>query len=165
MQRVEAARREPGGDYVRFNTQARAAAVPMNLDVRTVAKLAIPLGGDGSPGRLRPSTAELCIAFEFLGDNDELELKLNGHRLALNTEGERLETRTVQRHIDVPAGQGLLGYPSTPSLDVSFAGLRVDVPVKFLTVGHNELALELRRRTPGIDYPLRVTRVELAARY
>lgn len=164
MHRVEAARREPGGDYVRFNTQSRTAPVPRNIDVGSAAELAIPLADDGLSTRsLR--AAELCIAFEFLGESDELELTLNGNRLALNTEDERLETHPVDRHVDIPAGQGFLGFPATSSLDMSFAGLRVDVPAKFLTAGHNQLKMELRRRTPGIDYPLRVTRVELATRY
>jgi hypothetical protein len=50
-------------------------------------------------------------------------------------------------------------------VDVSFDGLRIDVPAKWLKAGHNQLTIELRRRSPGIEHPLRVTRVELATRY
>ncbi|MCH2212915.1 MAG: hypothetical protein MK110_16555 [Fuerstiella sp.] len=165
VQRVEAPRREPGGDYVRFNTQSRAAPVPMNLNVGSVAEMAIPLADDASPGRSSISTAELCIGFEFSGESDELELTLNGQRLAVHHDDDRVEMGSVNQQIDIPAGQGLLGFPSTQSLDVSFAGLRIDVPPEFLEAGHNHLTMELRRRTPGIDHPLRVTRVELATYY
>ena len=165
VQRVEAPRRGPGSDYVRFNTQSRAPALPVKLSVGTPKMLSIPLGADCSPGQRHPATAKLYIAFEFLGNRDELELTLNGHRLEVNTDTEQLQTRPVIRHIEIPPDQGLLGVPATRSMDVSFDGLRIDVPVKILRSGHNQMAIELRRRTPGIEHPLRMLRVELATRY
>ena len=164
VQRVEPPRREAGGDYVRFNTQTRAPALPVNLAEGEVTELSIPLGPDGSPQR-RPRTAELCIAFEFLRDRDELEFSLNGHQLVASAEDGPLQARSIERHIDIPPGQGLLGIPSTRLLDMSFVGVRLEVPTEFLRAGHNQLALNLRRRSPEVEFPLRVTRLELATRY
>ena len=49
--------------------------------------------------------------------------------------------------------------------DARYPAIWIEVPPGVIRSGDNQLSLNLLRRTPGIAYDLRVTRVELATRY
>lgn len=162
MRRVEAAPREPGGDYIRYNTQKRAAPLPFNLTVEEGSKsVSISVGPDVRSAAKRPRQAALWIAADFLGERDVLELTLNGHRLQPQANEQRRTLKTLGRRVQIPMGNGLLGFPAKQFVDATFPGRSFVVPVGHLRPGSNKLSIALKRRTPGFEHPLRVTRLEL----
>ena len=160
--RVKAAPGEPGADYVRYNTQGKDAPLPFNLTVDARAKtVSIAVGPDAGSEVKPPSRAALVIAADFLGESDVLELALNGHRLERPGSEQPLVQQELGQPLDIPAGNGLLGFSQQKSVDNSFSGLSFIVPVERLRPGNNELTFRLKQRTPGFEHSLRVTRVEL----
>ena len=155
--RFDAAPRVVGGsDYLRFNTPYRAAPIPFDLNVPDGPKtIQIPVAEI-------PKTAELWMALNFSQPGDVLRVSLNDNVLEpaeLATEG-RFEIVGDKAHF--PPGNGMIGFPATASVDMQFLALRWSVPVDALTVGRNKLTIELKKRGPGLDQLLRVSRVELA---
>ena len=65
----------------------------------------------------------------------------------------------------MPAKQGILGFPSDKPIDNTFPGVVVPVPVEHLTRGTNRWTFTLKRRTPGFNHDLQVTRLELDTAY
>jgi hypothetical protein len=155
LHRVEPVPREAGGDYIRYNSELRTAPVPFVLTTaESVKKLAIP--AFGTVGK-----TELWVAFEYERKGDLLHLALNGKPLTTEpvaTEG-RLET--VGDEMRLPPHNGMLGMTPRASYDMRFKALRLPVSSALLRPGRNELQIELRKRGPGTESPLRVTRVEL----
>jgi len=163
LQKVEAAKGEPGADYVRYNAQSRAASLPFSLRVNDGPKtISLPVAAEvGSPND-RPKRAELWLAVDHLGKYDQLRVALNGRDLALN-DAVRLEA--IGHRMEIPPGNGMLGLPSEQAGDAMFEGLRIPMPVEVLVSGANTFTISLRGRTSGMEHDLRVTRVELATRY
>ncbi len=158
--RFDAAPRVVGGaDYLRFNTPYRAAPIPFDLNVPDGPKtIQIPVAEI-------PKTAELWMALGFSQAGDVLRVSLNDNVLEpaeLATEG-RFEI--VGHKVHFPPGNGMIGFPATASVDMQFLALRWRVPVDALTIGRNKLTIELKKRGPGLDQLLRVSRVELVTRF
>ena len=94
-----------------------------------------------------------------------MEFTLNGRVLEPQELDAVEDSERVECHLDIPPGQGILGFPPRRRLDMDFNGLRLQVPVVRLTRGHNQLRLRLKRRRPGADRPVTVRRIELSVGY
>ena len=90
---------------------------------------------------------------------------LNGQQLESTSGDQQIKLETIGQPINIEHGMGILGFPQRESIDATVKGLRVDVPPELIRSGDNQLSLNLLRRTPGLEYDLRVTRVELATTY
>lgn len=166
LHKVEASPRDPGGDYVRYNSQSRSAPLPFYLtEVEGPRALPLRIGADVASGSDRPKGAELHLAFDFLGEQDQIEVILNGQQLESTSGDQQIKLETIGQPINIEHGMGILGFPQRESIDATFKGMRVDVPPELIRSGDNQLSLNLLRRTPGLEYDLRVTRVELATTY
>lgn len=161
LHRVEAAKGEPGADYVRYNAQSRAECLPINLRITDGPRsISLPVGAAADD---RPKYAELWLAFHDLGEQDKLDIAINGQELA--TVGDAAQLGTLGHPVNVPPENGLLGLPSGHAHDATFEGRRLPVPVDVLISGQNTLTISLRSRRSGMEQDLRLTRVELATQY
>ena len=153
----------PGNDYIRYNTQHRAAALPLRVTPKNSPQtVSIPVGPEFGSSSTRPARAELWLALDFMGKSDHLELMLNQQLLTSIPGKQGLRLETVGQQIQVPPGSGLLGMPLSNPVDVRFEAVRVEVPVEMISPGSNMLSITLHERTPGLKHELRVNRVELA---
>ncbi|MCY3759080.1 MAG: hypothetical protein OXG96_15280 [Acidobacteria bacterium] len=167
VQRFEAHHtgRSPRSDSVRFNTMIKAAPLPFTLG-RTGASqtVILPIADEiSSTSHLSPR-AELLVGLDGL-PGDVLEFSLNGRVLEPEELDPVKDLAQVTSRLDIPPGQGILGFPPRRRLDMDFSGLRLPVPVARLTRGLNRLALRLKRRHPDADRPVRVRRIELSVNY
>ena len=155
LHRVEPVPREAGGDYIRYNSELRTAPVPFLLTTaESVKKVVIPAFGV-------VRKAELWVAFEYEREGDSLYLALNGKPLTMEPVATAGRLETVGDEMRLPPHNGMLGMTPRASYDMRFKALRVPVSSALLRPGRNELQIELRKRGPGSESPLRVTRVEL----
>ena len=167
VQRFEAHRtgRSPRSDSVRFNTMIKAAPLPFTLGSAGASQtLTLPVADEISSASSRPGRAELLVGLDGLS-GDILEFSLNGRPLEPGEMDAVRDLAPVACRLDIPPGQGILGFPPRRRLDMDFSGLRLPVPVARLTRGRNQLSLRLKRRRPGADRPVRVSRIELSVAY
>ena len=167
VQRFESHRtgRSPRSDSVRFNTTIKAAPLPFTLGRSGATQtLTLPIADEVSSTSNPPRQAELLVALDGLS-GDVLEFSLNGRPLEPRELDAVEDLAPVDCRLDIPPGQGILGFPPRARLDMDFSGLRLQVPVAGLTRGHNQLRLRLKRRPSGADRPVRVRRIELSVGY
>ena len=167
VQRFEAHRtgRSPRYDSVRFNTMIKAAPLPFTLGRAGASQtVTLPVADEVSSTSNPPRRAELLVGLEGL-PGDVLEFTLNGRVLEPEELNAVKDLARVECRLDVPPGQGILGFPPRQQLDMDFDGLRLQVPVARLTRGDNQLRLRLKQRRPGADRPVRVSRIELSVGY
>jgi len=167
VQRFEAHRtgRSPRYDSVRFNTMIKAAPLPFTLGRAGASQtVTLPVADEVSSTSNPPRRAELLVGLDG-SPGDTLEFALNGRVLEPEALDAVEDLARVECRLDIPPGQGILGFPPRRRLDMDFDGLRVPVPVARLTRGDNQLRLQLKRRRPGADRPVRVKRIELSVDY
>ena len=160
MHRVEAPSGDPGADYVRYNSQAREAVLPLNLS---------PVAGSNHidtfithrsiENSRRYASTELWLAFDFPGSEDDIEIILNGTSLVRT--GIIHNLVTLGGHLDPGPEGGILGISDRAMYDTRFKGLRIAVPESKLIHGKNRLTFILHHRTADEDRDLRISRVEL----
>ena len=167
VQRFEAHRtgRSPRYDSVRFNTMIKAAPLPFTLGRAGASQtVTLPVADEVSSTSNPPRRAELLVGLDGL-PGDVLEFTLNGRVLEPEELNAVKDLARVECRLDIPPGQGILGFPPRKRLDMDFNGLRLQVPVARLTRGDNQLRLRLKQRRPGADRPVRVRRIELSIGY
>lgn len=167
VQRFEAHRtgRSPRSDSVRFNSMIKAAPLPFSLDRAGAGQaLTLPIADEISSISNPPRRSELLVGLDGLS-GDVLEVSLNGQVLEPGELDAVKDLATVACHLDIPPGQGILGFPPRRRLDMDFSGLRLQVPLARLARGDNRLRLRLKRRPSGADRPVRVRRIELSVGY
>ena len=167
VQRFESQRTglAPRSDSVRFNTMIKAAPLPFTLDRAGAAQtVTVPVADEISSTSNPPGRAELLVGLDGI-TGDVLEFSLNGRVLEPEELDPVKDLAQVTSRLDIPSGQGILGFPPRRRLDMDFSGLRLPVPVARLTRGLNRLELRLKRRRPDADRPLRVRRIELSVGY
>ncbi len=152
VQRFDSAR-NIGTDYLRYNTVFRDAHIPFDLEVVDGLKTVnIPIAEI-------PSEAEIWIGLNQESSGHQLSVRCNGSSL---TREDSLEPAGFT--MQVPPGNGMLGLPPMPALQMRFSTLRYRVLPKDLKVGRNVVSIQLIKR-PGIaDAPTKILRVELAAK-
>ena len=166
VHRVSAPSGQPGRDYVRYNTQSRSAPVPFSLAVKSGPQtVELVAGADFQSAPDRPRQAKLWLAFDYLGNQDVLSIACNGHELEIPAAQGVLQRERLGVPLALPAKQGILGFPSDKPIDNTFPGVVVPVPVEHLTRGTNRWTFTLKRRTPGFNHDLQVTRLELDTAY
>jgi len=167
VQRFESQRTglAPRSDSVRFNTMIKAAPLPFTLGrTGAVQTVTLPIADEVSSTFNPPRRAELLVGLDGI-TGDVLEFSLNGRVLEPQELDPVKDLAQVTSRLDIPSGQGILGFPPRRRLDMDFSGLRLPVPVARLTRGLNRLELRLKRRRPDADRPLRVRRIELSVGY
>ena len=167
VQRFESQRTglAPRSDSVRFNTMIKAAPLPFTLDRAGAAQtVTVPVADEISSTSNPPGRAELLVGLDGI-TGDVLEFSLNGRVLDPREMDPVKDLAQVNLRLDIPSGQGVLGFPPRRRLDMDFSGLRLPVPVARLTPGLNQLSLRLKRRRPDADRPVRVRRIELSVGY
>ena len=167
VQQFEAHRtgRSPRSDSVRFNSMIKAAPLPFILGRAGAGQtLTLPIADDVSSTSNPPRRAELLVGLDGLS-GDVVEFWLNGQVLEPGEMDAVKDLATVACHLDIPEGQGILGFPPRRRLDMDFRGLRLQVPPARLTRGDNRLRLRLKRRPSNADRPVRVRRIELSVGY
>lgn len=167
VQRFESQRTglAPRSDTVRFNTMIKAAQLPFTLGRAGAGQtVTLPVADEVSSTTHPSRRAELLVGLDGLS-GDVLEFSLNGRVLAPGELDAVNDLAPVTCNLDIPPGQGILGFPPRRRLDMDFSGLRLPVPVARLTRGLNQLSLRLKRRRPDADRPVRVRRIELSVGY
>ena len=167
VQRFESQRTglAPRSDSVRFNTMIKAAPLPFTLDrAGAVQTVTVPVADEISSTSNPPGRAELLVGLDGI-TGDVLEFSLNGRVLDPREMDPVKDLAQVNLRLDIPSGQGVLGFPPRRRLDMDFSGLRLPVPVARLTPGLNQFSLRLKRRRPDADRPVRVRRIELSVGY
>jgi hypothetical protein len=156
VERFEPTPREPGGDYIRYNTVFRDAPVPFTLnpsdDPKTVA---IPVAGS------RCREAQLWIGMNYWKPGDVLSLSLNRKPLESGDVEVGYHWRTADPPMRLAPWNGMLGLPADPVVDLRFEALSLTVPPELLLEGQNQLTLKLKKRAAEAEKPLQVTRIEL----
>ena len=157
-----------GTDFIRYNTTSLAARLPLELrEGESPWTLEIPVANDASAGDAEtraPETAakcELWLALDHFGEGDGLKVSFNGDVLREPDVESGSGFESVGSDVEVPAGCGLLGFPDERRFGGKFQGLRIPVPTRLVRAGSNALKLELVRRRPGIEFSIRLARVEL----
>jgi len=149
--------REVGTDYVRFSTTYKNGVVPFELNSSDVPKdIIIPIADI-------PRFSELWLAMDHSQPGEVITIQVNGttiQPIILPAEGAQ---QRVGYEINIPAGNGRLGFPTLSVADMRFAALRWQVPPSILVVGRNKVTLKVNKRAAGADNPLRVTRLEIWA--
>ena len=162
--RFEAIPLKPGADIVRYNTALKAALIPFELKVGESARtLSVRLADDLTSEKRRPKRAELWIAVHHSAQGDLLDLSVNG--LPLGPVEIESSLQASGFRLDVPPGNGRLGFPEENTLDMTFPALRFQLPPRILRHRHNRLSLRLKKRGGGAERPLQVSRVELLTRF
>ena len=155
----------PRSDTVRFNTMIKAAPLPFSLGkAGAVETVLIPVSDLVDSKTNKPRRAELLVGLDGL-PGDLLEISLNGRKLEPGKVDAAEDLQPVERRLEIPPDQGILGFPPRRSLDMTFPALRLKVPVALLTLGSNQVSLQLKRRPSGADRPVRVRRMELVVGY
>ena len=160
-QRVFVARGQPGADYIRYNVQGRDAPLPVRLKLGEATGVDVSFAG--STASLRD--AVLWLQIDFLGQDDEFNLSVNGQSIAVPTSDDRIDLTQLGGQVSIPAGQGMLGFPKRTQVDEQFEGIEVPLPPEVLRVGDNRVEIRLVKRTAGGKHDPRVSRVELDCRY
>lgn len=112
VQRFEPTPREPGADYLRYNTILKDAPVPFNMKIGEGARqIAIPVADLPSRPADVLRSAELWIGFDYLAEGDLMEVKLNGHPLGEPATALSRRVEKVGYQLTVPAGNGLHWLP------------------------------------------------------
>jgi hypothetical protein len=143
----------------------KAAQLPFTLGRAGASQtVTLPIADEVSSTTHPSRRAELLVGLDGLS-GDVLEFSLNGRVLAPGELDAADDLAPVAGHLDIPPGQGILGFPPRRRLDMDFSGLRLPVPVARLTRGLNQLSLRLKRRRPEADRPVRVRRIELSVGY
>ena len=152
-----------GTDFIRYNTTSRAARLPLEMRESESARvLQIPAAEAAAQAVGRTSRCELWLALDHFAEGDQLAVALNGEALlGLEAESSAPRFESVGADVEVPASCGLLGFPDKRRFAGTFQALRLSVPPGLVRAGTNELSLDVVRRRPGIEFPVRVTRVEL----
>ena len=164
VQRVVPPARGPGADYVRFNVQRQAPPLPISWDVKDgPQEILVGAGSEAVAKDQRPKQVSLWLAFDFLGEDDVLDIRLNGHPLGLVSLSEKAIQHTDSIPLVIPENNGLLGLPLEGTIDVGFDRFAIDVPGDIVRA-RNNLTLTLKKRARGLDRPLRLKRVELDVR-
>ncbi|MBM3803049.1 MAG: hypothetical protein FJW26_12170 [Acidimicrobiia bacterium] len=165
VHRFEATPRAPGADYIRYNTMLKDAPVPFHLNVADGAKTVfVPIADDVASKKDRPKRAELWIAMDYSQPGDVLSVSLGDKVLEPGDVDAASRWETAGGQLDLPPGNGMLGFAPNETVDLSFKALRWNVPVQPLIPGRNKFSIALKKRGAGSDKPLRVTRVELVTR-
>ncbi len=159
--RVNVPAGQTGADYVRYNVQGQDAPLPVTLKPNVPHRFVLGSGINLATNAAVPQKAELWIGVDFSGDRDVLSLMLNDHSLSVPTSEGRIVLSQLGELIEIPAGNGILGFPAQTSIDERFRGIRIDVPPGILKEKQNELKLVVAERTPGIKHDLRLNRLEL----
>lgn len=159
--RVAVPRGQTGADYIRYNIQGQDAPLPVQLKPNVPWRVTIGNGLKSAQNSTRPQKVELWIGVDFLGEHDVLNLLVNGHSLDVPVIEGSVVLSQLGQVIDIPAGNGILGFPPRSSLDERFRGIAVDVPLSFLSGHRNELEVVVAERTPGLKHNLRINRLEL----
>ena len=163
VQRFEASPRQPGADFVRYNTASKNAPVPLNLTVADgPSVLHIPVADD--PKDSRPKSAELWLALDYSQPGDRLAFSMSGTPLTPAEVDPESSWVTLGQEISPLPGNGMIGFPSNEPYDMHFKGLRLKVPVSSLKKGRNALSIRLLKRGSGSAKPLKLRRVELITR-
>ena len=165
VQRFEATPREPGADYIRYNTVTKDAPLPFNLQVTSEpVTLFIPIAENPPTKTTSRRTMELWIGMDHTKPGDVLTISAEGKVLepAEIKVDESLQSLGYQ--LEIPPDNGMLGFPPTRTYDLRFNGLRVDIPTYLVKRGRNAFTFRLKARGAGAEKPLRVTRVELVSR-
>ena len=159
--RVAVPRGQTGADYIRYNVQGKDAPLPVQLKENVPQRFVV--GGGAAPDStlVRPEQAELWVGIDFLGDRDILSVTMNGSVLIVPTNDGRVVLSVLGERIEVPAGDGILGFPVQATFDEEFQGIRIDVPPEILKRHRNELEIVVTERSPGLNQNLRVNRLEL----
>jgi hypothetical protein len=159
--RVAVPRGQTGADYIRYNVQGKDAPLPAQLKENVPQRFV--LGGGAAPDStlVRPEKVELWIGVDFLGDQDVLSVTMNGSVLSVPINEGRVVLSVLGERIEVPAGDGILGFPVHTSLDEEFQGIRIDIPPEILKRHRNELEVVVTERSLGLKHDLRVNRLEL----
>lgn len=160
LKRLYIAPGDRGGDYIRYNGMFRDAPVPFRItEALGTKEVLLPVAEDLAD--LRPKKVELWVGTEYLRDGDELEISLNGRQLsppAVNA----THTESVGYPVEIPSGNGLVGFPPMESIDTEFPALRFEVDPSIVRLGRNSVTFLLKKRAAEIEHELQVTRVELA---
>jgi hypothetical protein len=158
-QRFEPTPREPGGDYIRYNTVFRDAPLPFTLtpsdDPRT---LAIPVADS------RCRDAQLWIGMNYSKPGDVLSLSLNQKPLISEEFEIGPHWKKADLSMRLPPWNGMLGLPADPVVDLRFEGLALTVPLELLVEGQNHLTVKMKKRGADAEKPLQVNRIELWTR-
>lgn len=159
--RVAVPRGQTGADYIRYNVQGKDAPLPVQLKENIPQRFFLGGGAATDSALVQPQKAELWISVDFLGDQDVLSVTLNGSMLSVPTNEGHVVLSVLGERIEVPTGDGILGFPVQASLDEEFQGIRIDVPPEILKRHRNELEIVVTERSPGLNQNLRVNRLEL----
>ena len=116
---------------------------------------------DVAANAVAPRKVELWMGVDFLGEYDLLRLQMNGRSLSVPVSEGRVVLSQLGERLEIPPGNGILGFPVQSSIDETFRGIRIDVPPVFLRSEQNELDVVLVERTRGITHDLRINRLEL----
>ena len=150
-----------GADYVRFNVQGQDAPLPVQLKPNVSRRFHLGSGVDVAANAVAPRKVELWMGVDFLGEHDLLRLQVNGRSLSVPVSEGRVVLSQLGERLEIPPGNGILGFPEKSSIDETFRGIRIDVPPDFLRSEQNELDVVLAERTRGIRHDLRINRLEL----
>ena len=159
--RVAVPRGQTGADYIRYNVQGQDAPLPAQLKKNIPQRFILSGGKAAAATRVQPEKAELWLGVDFLGDQDVLSVTINDRVLSVPDRDGRVALSVLGGRIQVPAGNGVLGFPVQTSIDEEFQGIRINVPPEILSQHHNELEVVLTERSPGLKYDLRINRLEL----
>jgi hypothetical protein len=161
VQRFEPTPRQPGADYLRYNSVYKSAPVPFLLNAgEPVKTVDLRVADDFRNMSAKSRTTELWIAMEYTTPGDVLSLFINDKVLRPEDWDVAAHMATVGYPIQAPPGEGILGLPSDECSNVTFQALRVQVPLSMLCQGLNRLSVRLKARGES-EKPLRVTRIEL----
>ena len=94
-----------------------------------------------------------------------MSVSCNGHELQIPHSEKKLQRERLGQSLVLPAQQGILGFPANQSLDNTFTGVVIPVPVESLVQGTNRCTFTLKRRGPGFSHDLRISRIELETLY
>ncbi|MSO23406.1 MAG: hypothetical protein EXQ58_09170 [Acidobacteria bacterium] len=162
-QRFDTIAREPGADYVRYNTVSKDAPVPFDLnEAQGVHSVHVPVADDFKISF--PKSAELWIAMDYSQPGDWLTVSVGDAVLDPAEVDVASSWQTVGVQINPLPGNGMIGFPSDKPFEMRFQAIRLQVPIKALKPGHNKLSFKLNKRGPGSEKALQVRRIELVTR-
>ena len=159
--RVSVPAGQTGADYVRYNVQGQDAPLPVTLKPNVPRKFILGSSAHLAKNTVVPQKVELWIGVDFWGERDVLSLTLNDYSLNVPTNEGRITQSRLGEVIEIPASNGILGFPAQTSIDERFHGIRIDVSPGMLRENQNELELFVVERTSGMKHDLRITRLEL----
>lgn len=155
--------RQPGADFLRYNSAVKAAAVPFEIvPADGDREVFLAVSDDGRSSRSAP--VELWIGFDYSQPGDRISVKFGETPLEPSDIDTAASWKKVGYEVRPLPGNGMIGFPPDQAWDMRFDAIRLTVPPQLLRPGRNRIAIRLNKRGPGLEKPLRVRRIELVCR-